>query len=191
MPNFSISSEESRAAIAMALEAAKAANLSADKLAQSADSSFAYQEGDKLTIPAQVANIISLIGTMKDNAAANGWATGFFSFNAFVTRGGRKLPCRVSAKQLFTPTVWEDATAVDGATISADSDEPLYQASFRDGVKRFGEQGSVTLVDGIPVIENDISVDLTLQDVYTPVMVSNTPKGQTALRLRKDYAVAK
>jgi len=191
MPNFSISSDETLKAIASVSKAAKAANLSADKLANAADSSFAYQDGDKLTIPAQVASIISLTGTMKETAEANGWATAFFSFQAYVTRGGRKLPCRVSAKQLFTPTVWRDADAVEGATVPGHDDESLYTAAFRSGEKRFGEQGSLTLVQGIPVIESDINVELALETVYTPVMVKDHPKGQTALRQREDYAIAK
>ena len=189
MANFSIDSESNQKLLNESAKAAEKAGLDASRLAQNADASFAFQDGDKLTIPAQVASVIALTGRLKDNAVANGWATGFFSFNAYVTRKGRQLPCRVSAKQLFTPTVWLDATPVDGATISENSDEPLYTAPFREGVKRFGEQGSVTIINKVPVIQSDINVTLTSVDTaYTSVM-ADVERGNAALRQRTDFVM--
>lgn len=190
MANFSIDSESNQKLLNESAKAAKEAGLDASRLAQNADASFAFQDGDKLTIPAQVASVISLTGNLRDNAVANGWATGFFSFNAFVTRKGRQLPCRVSAKQLFTPTVWLEATPVGGgATISENSDEPLYTAPFREGVKRFGEQGSVTIINKVPVIQSDINVTLTSVDTaYTSVM-ADVERGNAALRQRTDFVM--
>lgn len=189
MANFSIDSESNQKLLAESAKAADKAGLDASKLAQNADASFAFQDGDKLTIPAQVASVMSLTGKMRDNAAANGWATGFFSFNAIVTRKGRPLSCHVSAKQLFTPTVWLEATPVDGATISENSNEQLYTAPFREGVKRFGEQGSVTIINKVPVIQSDINVTLTSVDTaYTSVM-ADVEQGHAALRQRTDFVM--
>lgn len=190
MANFSIDSESNQKLLNESAKAAKEAHLDASRLAQSADASFAFQDGDQLTIPAQVASVIALTGDAKANAEAEGWATGFFSFNAFVTRKGRQLPCRVSAKQLFLPTVWLEAEAVNGETISDNSNEQLFAAPFREGVKRFGEQGSVTIVSKVPVIQSDITVTLkTVDTAYTSVMSKKVPSGHAALRQRTDFVM--
>lgn len=191
MANFSIDSESNQKLLNESAKAAKEAGLNASRLAQSADASFAFLPGDKLTVPAQVASVIALTGEAKANAEKEGWATGFFSFDAYVTRKGRPLRCHVSAKQLFLPTVWLEAEAVNGETISDNSNEPLYSAPFREGVKRFGEQGSVTIVNKVPVIQSDIEVTLKSVDTaYTSVMSKKVPSGHAALRQRTDFVMA-
>lgn len=195
MANF-IESEAVKEQISATASAAKKMNLSASNLAQSANASFAYEDGDKLTIPAQVAKIVPLTGSILATAKANKRAEGYFAFDAFVTRDKKEIPCSVSLRQLYTPTVWTEAETLEGVTDADGNDIEAFTAPFRDGKKRFGECGAVQTLDGVPYLAKDIKIDLALQDVFVPMYLDSEIRESvlqpkfTALVKREGYAVA-
>ena len=181
------------AAIAKAREIAAAAadlSVSANKLVSSSEASFRFQNGDILKIPAGLAVVVALTGKALDSAIAAGNPQGYYAFQAYVTRGSKEFPIKVSCRQLFTPTVYRKAEPYE---------DGLFMASLDQSLKRFGEHGAVTCLEGVPYLGDDIEVKLTVEkEVFLPTFISDDGKrkalsdaGKTSLKKREDYAMVK
>lgn len=195
MANF-IENDAVREEIANTAATAKKLHLSANSLV-AGGAGPEFEDGDKLVIPAQVAKVIALTGRILETAKANKRAEGYYAFDAIIKRGKKEIPCSVSLRQLYQPTVWMTAESLSGVTDADGNDVEAFTAPFREGKKRWGENGTVQAYDGVPYIAKDINVDVTLTDVvFVPLYLDEeTRKGvledkYTALVKRENYAVA-
>ena len=189
MPSF----VKNEATIAQAREIAAAAadlSINANKLIASSEASFKFQNGDILKIPAGLAVVVALTGKALDSAIAAGNPQGYYAFQASVTRGGKEFPIKVTCRQLFTPTVYRKAEPYE---------DGLFMASMDQSLKRFGEHGAITCLEGVPYLGNDIEVKLTVEkEVFLPTFISDDAKrkalsdaGKTSLKKRENYAMVK
>ena len=182
MANFSISDEAVLKQVAEASAAAKKFNLTAKKIANQSNSGFKFEDGDILEIHPQVAKVVPLEGDILEHLSADA-AKAYYAFECEITRGDKKFTGKkISARQLYAPTVFANAQKVA---------DDLYQAPLAEGKKRFGEQGPMTLVQDVPYVASDIKVKLTLGKVFTPVFLEDKGKlaeKHTAVRERTDYA---
>lgn len=170
---------------------AKSLNVNIDKLASSADASFKFQDGDKVTIPCQVAQIVAMNNSA--NQANDDAPKGYVAFEVLVGRGSDTITTRVSARQLFTPTVAENDPQLTQHTVTINGRERSVVASETrlPQHKRFGEHGSIHLVDGVPVIDNEMKFDVELQDVLLPVFVSEQQRRELPEELQSQNLYAK
>ena len=204
--SFEKNAENLAAAKSLSKDANKL-HISTDSLSNSSNASFSFEDGDKVTIPAQLAHIVKLSSDMiesakKRSANPDKVAEGYWAFYADVTRGEKSIRgVRISARQLYTPTVWLEADEIDLSTFTDGAGNEVkdaFTAPFNEGVKRFGEHGGLQLLEGTPFIPEDIVVDMKSEtafiNYYVPMSEEerneNLDSGYTVLRKREDYAIA-
>lgn len=198
MANFDKNSQASLSQAQELAEAAKKLRISATNLQSSANASFRFEDGDKLIIKAGLAEIVSLSGDALADAKKNDRPQGYFAFPATVKRGKKEIPCLISARQLYTATVWLEAETLDGVEVTDRDGNPieLFCAPRANAVKRFGEWGAPQTLEGIPFIEKDINVDLTLRKAFVSIYLQSeddrnaVPAKHTALVAKDAYAIA-
>lgn len=181
MAKFEIT-EESKSALKDAAKKAASLNVNIDRLASSADASVAFQNGDQVTVPAQVCQVIAM------QEPKTGWAEGdtkgYIAFAATLTRDGVETDIRLSARQLFTPTV---ASADDikeqprEVTLNGRKRTVYVCSAPLKMHKRFGEHGSVTLVDGVPVVNRELSFTIETVDFLQSVYANKQQKKDAGL----------
>ena len=183
MKHLSTSATEQE--LSLLADAVSQANL-ADKVAQyqnQATSSFAFANGDKLTIASGFARVAKMISTEDGERKV----TPYLVFDAQVLHAnGTSEPCSISLRQLVQPTI-----------VTADPAGKLITRNQL--VKRFGDvnveyrdtRNSTGQVVTLPCLSQEKTVNIVTANAWIPKFNSYKDGGWTESDLRENYGYAK